>query len=271
MKTALVSGGNKGIGYFICKQLAKTGEYKVYLAARDQERGLKAVNEINNEVGNKNTEFVSLDVSKDQSVDELIKKIHAKNKSEPIDVLINNAGIASKGSGFDQEMAKNTINVNYYGVRRLTDGLLKRKLIKQDGRIVVVSSQAGVIGSKDIPKLKPLLDVDNLSFEKIDSIAEGFIDAAADPSSVKEKGWQTNTYSTSKALVNAYIRVLSKDLNNITINACCPGWCRTDMGGENAVRTSEEGAEVAVWLATAPKDQIDGTGCFYYDNHKIKF
>jgi carbonyl reductase 1 len=271
MKFALVTGGNKGIGYYITKGLAQTGKFTVFLAARDEHRGIEATKNINNDLKSDHVKFIQLDVTDIESVNSLPQRIFKETSNKPLDVLINNAGYATKGSAFNQEIARTTIGTNYEGVKRLTDNLIKNNAINnQSGRIIVVSSRAGQLGSDPATKLKPLLDIDHLTRQNVQEIADSFIRDTADPDSVESKGWLKNTYKVSKALVNAYVRLLAKEQDKLLVTACCPGWCKTDMGGQNAFRTAEEGADTPVWLATADENEIK-SGHFYGERKEIDF
>ena len=118
----LVTGGNKGIGEAICYGLAKMGSIHVLLAARQENLGLATTNAINGKYPGSTT-FYQLDVTSNESVQQLVKKLK-QDGHEKIDVLINNAGWASKGSNLDKQIAETTLSVNYYGLVRVTEALL---------------------------------------------------------------------------------------------------------------------------------------------------
>jgi len=84
-----------------------------------------------------------------------------------------------------------------------------------------------------------------------------------------ERGWPANAYRISKLGLNTFTRLLARELaaSAIRVNAVCPGWVRTDMGGRNATRTVEEGASGIVWAALA--DENGPTGGFFRDRHPI--
>jgi carbonyl reductase 1 len=266
--TFLVTGGNQGIGFEIVKSLASlSSTNRVLLASRDQQRGKEALEKLNNA---KNIEIVTLDVTSDDSVNKLVEHLQANNIV--LDVLINNAGYATKGSDVNTTMANDTLNVNYYGVKRLTSAILENKLLhEQTGRIVQVSSQAGLLKNEE--KIEEFKHVDKLTFERVDQLVKEFIQNATSADDLLKNGWPTSTYRMSKLALNAYSRLFAKKIEpqGITLNCCCPGWCVTRMGGDGATRTAEKGAEVAVWLATAPRSEINGTGNFYFNNKQINF
>jgi NAD(P)-dependent dehydrogenase (short-subunit alcohol dehydrogenase family) len=142
----------------------------------------------------------------------------------PVDVLVNNAGVCPEGTATTvaMEEVRRAFEVHVFGPLALIRGLLPGMLTRDYGRIVNVSSGWG-------------------------SFAEGLTGPFA--------------YSVSKAALDALTLnlSLSKEVKgNLKINACCPGWVRTRMGGPEALRTPEEGADTPVWLATLPTDGPTG-------------
>ena len=158
---------------------------------------------------------VLLDVTDQGSVDELTVKIG--NEQGRLDVLVNNAGI-SGGSYNDRfedseiEEIEEVLGTNFYGPWRLTQAMLPLLRASDDPRVVNVSSGAGQL---------------------------------------TEMNGGIHPYRVSKTALNALTRTLHDD-GEVKVNSMCPGWVRTDMGGENASLSVEEGADTAVWLATEP-------------------
>lgn len=269
MKTPvmLVTGANKGIGRAIAHKLAKLGNH-VILTSRNEQLGKQTLQEFQKE-GLSNLDYHPLDVTSEKSVSEL-KEWLSKNYSSGIDVLINNAGWASKGPAIDEKIARTTLETNYFGLKRVTLALLP--LIKDGGRIVNVSSSSGKLTEAYSKERKQQFLDPNLTLEELDKLANTFIQDVIDDK-LKERGWPLSTYMVSKALVNSFTRIMDRDLKkekkNITINAYNPGWCRTDMAGPKAPRTPEQGAECGVWLATAPKDEIKYSGRFFDQDCKL--
>lgn len=139
-KIAVVTGGNRGIGKEIVRQLSEK-DFKVILGSRDVEKGLKAVSEMNNEV-----EVSQLDINKKKSIIEFAER--TEEQFGQIDVLVNNAGIiGSKGMlDFDLDQMRNVIETNFWGAVTLTKHLFPLLRKSDDARIINVSSGMGDIG-----------------------------------------------------------------------------------------------------------------------------
>ncbi|HLO87309.1 MAG TPA: SDR family oxidoreductase [Nostocaceae cyanobacterium] len=231
-KVAVVTGGNRGLGLETSRQLAKQG-YQVILTSRDMQKGQDAAQNLQNE-GLKVT-FHPLDVTSAESCHNLAEFI--RQEFGKLDVLINNAGIlvdvkAGEDSIFEAKIdtIQTTLDTNLYGVLRVTQALVPLMKIQNFGRIVNVSSGMG-----------QLTDMD---------------------------GGYTG-YRLSKTGVNALTRIFASELQgtNIAVNSVCPGWVKTDMGGQQAPRTLEEGVDTIVWLATLPDKSPSGG--FYRDRQQI--
>jgi len=138
--------------------------------------------------------------------------------------------------------------------------------MRQDGRIIVVSSIAGIIGqSYSEPLQKRILDPD-VTEAKIDGLSDEFINHVI-ANTYKQNGWPASTYKVSKVLVNMYVRMLTRDYKsdprNLFFAACCPGWVRSRMGGPNASISEEEGAETPGFLATEELSDKMPNGVFW--------
>jgi NAD(P)-dependent dehydrogenase (short-subunit alcohol dehydrogenase family) len=173
---------------------------------------------------------VQLDVTDPDSVDALAVKIASEYGR--LDVLVNNAGIAggSYNDSFEESQIdeiKDVIETNLYGAWRLTQAMLPLLRASEHPRVVNVSSGAGQL---------------------------------------TEMGGGSHPYRVSKAGLNVLTRTLAAD-GDVIVNSMCPGWVRTDMGGEGADLSVEEGADTAVWLATLPDD--GPTGGFFKKREPI--
>ena len=225
-RVALVSGGNRGIGREIARQLVERG-YKVVVGSRDLAKG-EAVAE---ELGEGAT-AVQLDVTDDESVRAAVSFV--ERDFGRLDVLVNNAGVTDGWSGgaadADFDSVKEVLDTNLFGSWRLAKAALPVMRRNGYGRIVNVSSGMGQLS---------------------------------------DMGGHSPGYRVSKTGLNALTRMLTAELGNenILVNSVCPGWVRTDMGGANARRSVEQGADTPVWLATLPDD--GPTGGFFRDREPI--
>jgi NAD(P)-dependent dehydrogenase (short-subunit alcohol dehydrogenase family) len=235
---ALVTGANKGIGFETARQLAAEG-ITALLGARDKKRGLEAAEALKKE--GLDVQFLQLDVNDPASQDSAAKFI--ADKFGKLDILINNAGAlrdfgvpASKGTA---EQWRETFETNLFSLISLTQKLLP--LIKKSdaGRIVNLSS---ILGS--------------LTFNSATNSDSGPMSA-------------TTAYHASKAALNMFTVHLANELKDtpIKVNAAHPGWVKTDMGGEAAPLSVEEGAKTSIWLATLPKD--GPTGGFFHNGETL--
>jgi NAD(P)-dependent dehydrogenase (short-subunit alcohol dehydrogenase family) len=231
-KVAVVTGGNRGLGFEASRQLAKQG-YQVILTSRDAQKGETAAKKLQDE--GLNVHFYPLDVTSQESCDKLAEFI--KQEFGKVDVLINNAGISvdSQSGGNSVVNAKidtlqKTLDTNLYGALRVTQALVPLMKANNYGRIVNVSSGLGQL--------------------------------------VHMEGGYPG-YRLSKTGLNALTRMFASELqgHNILVNSVCPGWVKTDMGGEAAPRTPEQGVETIVWLATLPDGST--TGGFFRDFQPI--
>jgi NAD(P)-dependent dehydrogenase (short-subunit alcohol dehydrogenase family) len=250
-RVAVVTGANRGIGLEISRQLAKSGVH-VVLTSRDPQKGEAAALAL--KAAGLSVEHHSLDVTDGESARALGGAIRSKH--EGLDILVNNAGIAL--DGFNAEVARRTVEANFFGPLRVTDELLP--LIKKGGRIVMVSS--GVADrSRLAPRLRERFSATDLSRDELVGLMRKFVDDVAQGHHTAE-GWPSSAYCVSKiglnALTELFGRDLSSDWRGILCNAACPGWVRTGMGGSSAPRSVEAGAETPLWLAMLPEGGPQG-------------
>eukprot|EP01118_Nematostelium_gracile_P010305 TRINITY_DN3531_c0_g1_i1.p1 TRINITY_DN3531_c0_g1~~TRINITY_DN3531_c0_g1_i1.p1 ORF type:complete len:291 (-),score=61.90 TRINITY_DN3531_c0_g1_i1:11-814(-) len=242
-RVTVVTGANKGIGFGIAQRLKDETDFRIILTARDETRGKTAAEKLG-------VEFHQLDVLSEESVERFAKYIEKEHKG--LDVLINNAGWAAKGDAFDENIARDTIGTNYYGVLRVTQRLLP--LMNQGGRIVNISSSVGRPSKITNEAIRKKITDPNVSIDTISELSEKFIDDVKN-NKWQQEGWPKTTYGISKVAVTALTRSLAKQhqKDGILINACCPGWIKTDMTSQNPhAKELSEGSKIPVWLATLP-------------------
>jgi carbonyl reductase 1 len=139
--------------------------------------------------------------------------------------------------------------------------------IRDEGAIVMVSSGMGEVSALS-PELRKRFLADDLTRTTLVGLVQEFVrDVALGRHT--ERGWPSSAYRVSKAGLNALTRVLAKELapRRIKVNAVCPGWVRTDMGGSSAPRSVEQGAASIVWAGTLGPD--GPTGGFFRDGRPI--
>lgn len=222
-KVAVVTGANRGIGFEVCRQLARKG-ILVILTSRSEEKGLAACKELEKE--ELPVRFCQLDVTHAASISRLAGFV--QKEFGRCDILVNNAGVLldKKGSGdidFPSiftckiDTIRQTMETNVYGPILLCQALVPLMKKNNAGRIVNVSSGMGQLS---------------------------------------EMNGGYPGYRISKTAVNTVTRILNDELEgtNIFVNSVCPGWVKTDMGGPGATRSVPEGADTIVWLATLSDD-----------------
>ena len=203
MKNIFITGGNRGIGKGLVEIFSENN--KVFFSARDKQKAKSVIETI----GNENIDYVIMDVADERNVLNGIESL--KEKTDSIDILINNAGILIPGLKHkidavetDDELILKTFNINTVGVLRVCKAVLP--MMQPKSRIINISSGMG----------------------QLEGMATGSI-----------------AYRLSKSALNALTIVLSQELSSkdIEVNAICPGWVQTDMGGYEATLTVKESVE----------------------------
>uniref|UniRef100_U3DG16 Carbonyl reductase (NADPH) n=1 Tax=Callithrix jacchus TaxID=9483 RepID=U3DG16_CALJA len=264
IQVALVTGGNKGIGFAIVRDLCRRFSGDVVLTARNVARGQAAVQQLQAE--GLSPRFHQLDIDDLQSIRAL--RDFLRKEYGGLDVLVNNAGIAFKVADPTpfHIQAEVTMKTNFFGTRDVCTELLP--LIKPHGRVVNVSSTVSLRALKSCsPELQQKFRSETITEEELVGLMNKFVEDTK--KGVHQKaGWPNTAYGVSKIGVTVLSRIQARKLNEqrkgdkILLNACCPGWVRTDMAGPNATKSPEEGAETPVYLALLPPDAEGPHGQF---------
>lgn len=227
VRTALVTGANKGIGYEIAAGLARQG-FRVGVGARDTDRRETAVTRLRAE--GLDVFGVTLDVTDDASVAAAATQLEEQGG---LDVLVNNAaitgGMPQEPTLVSPEQLLGVLDTNVVGVVRVTNAMLPLLRRSPSPRIVNVSSGVGSLTQQT---------------------------AQAEP-----VGPLSAAYSPSKTLLNAVTIQYAKELagTDVLVNLGCPGYVATDLNGHQGHRTPEQGAAVFLELATLPDGGPTGT------------
>lgn len=225
---ALVTGANRGIGLEVVRQLAQKG-MRVYLGARDLEKGRTAAQALADE--GLSVTPCQLDVTSPSDIQQTAAQIEQAHGH--LDILINNAGILydtwQTAETADLAVVQEAFETNTLGPWRVSQAFIPLLKRSRHGRIVNVSSGAGALA---------------------------------------DMGGGTPAYSVSKTALNALTRKLAIDLKpaGILVNAVCPGWVATEMGGSGG-RPVADGAASVLWAALLPDD--GPTGGFFRDGRSI--
>jgi NAD(P)-dependent dehydrogenase (short-subunit alcohol dehydrogenase family) len=213
-RVALISGGNRGIGREIARQLAGRS-YRVVIGSRELAKGEEAAHELG-----QNVTAVQLDVTDEDSIIAAVASV--ERDLERLDVLVNNAGIVGGGWSTnavdaDLDEVRRTLETNLFGAWRLTEEAVPLMRRNGYGRIVNISSGMGQLS--DMGGHSPAYRLSKTGLN---------------------------------VLTRMLTAELGEE--NILVNSVCPGWVRTDMGTQSARVSVQEGADTPVWLATLPDD-----------------
>ena len=234
MKTVLITGANKGIGFETARQLLRLGHF-IFLGSRDLQRGKDAVQQLKDE-GLTNVELLTIDVADKESVDAAAKELSAR--VDRLDVLINNAGIAGQmpqnASAVAIENIRQVFDTNFFGVIQTTQAFIPLLKKSAEPCIVNVSSDLGSLGNHTNPDY-PFIEV------------------------------KLTAYCSSKTALNAFTVMLAYEFRDtpFRINSVSPGYTATDLNQHRGHKKVEEG--VAAVVKYALLDSSGPTGKFFGD------
>jgi NAD(P)-dependent dehydrogenase (short-subunit alcohol dehydrogenase family) len=268
MKIILVTGGNRGIGFEICKQLDVLG-HSVIMGSRDFEKGLKAAEKLSNRVVVK-----QLDVTDGKSIRSVLDFV--RTEFGHLDVLINNAGINSSSQENHRTFlskAKGALEDHIPGIRKVTSKIVPA--LKNAGII----SKPGNVKEIDLDEVQQVMETNLygawLMIQAFTPLLESsvngrIINMSSGMGEMESLAGDYAGYRVSKTALNALTIMFARELERtgISVNAMCPGWVKTDMGGPNAPLTVSQGADTAVWLAT---EKHIPTGKFFRDRTEINW
>ncbi|XP_061163368.1 carbonyl reductase [NADPH] 1-like isoform X2 [Saccostrea echinata] len=265
-KVAVVTGSNKGIGYAIVRGLCKQFKGDVFLTARNEELGQKAVKSLNDE--GLSPKFHQLDITDQVSIERFRDFI--KNTYGGLDVLVNNAGMAYKQASTAPfgEQAEVTIKTNYFGTLAVSEALFP--LLRPHARVVNVSSMASSFAiRKCSPEVQAKFLNAKITTEELTKLMNDFIQAAKNGDHEK-KGYSNSAYGMSKVGASVLSQIQHRQLSadpreDIIVNACCPGYVDTDMSSHKGPKTIDEGADTPIYLALLPEGAKSPAGDFVAD------
>jgi NAD(P)-dependent dehydrogenase (short-subunit alcohol dehydrogenase family) len=238
MKTVLITGANKGIGFETAKQLAQLG-YFIYMGARDEMQGLKAIQKLNN-MGIHNVESVVINVTDRNSVHQARQILETKTGS--LDILINNAGIGGELpqdlTSCDLSNLRKIFDTNFFGAIQTTQAFLPLLRKAAGASIINISSEVGSLAT-----LSTLEDSERNRF---------------------------HAYGCSKTALNAFTVMLANELrdSHITVNSVTPGHTATDLNQFKGTKTVEQGVAPIVKAVTMSHS---GSAKFYKEGGEARW
>lgn len=265
-RVAVITGGNRGIGYYIALQIGMSGKYQhIVLACRNTQQA-----DVNDAVKSIQAQVPShVTISSNQliigNIESHIKFVNEmKQRFGKIDCLVNNAGVYKENEPILKQV-KETLNTNFYGPVDLIERMIDLLKLGNDPRIVNVASQLGRLSQVDSPLQTQFATG---TVQEIKELVKQFEQCHNDGTLTKYR-WNSkpSSYGISKLALIAATKSLAREYHStiISINSCCPGYCKTDMTRQMGTRPPEDGSQNAVIsaiMANPPSGE-------FYSNYKI--
>ncbi|XP_061373454.1 (+)-neomenthol dehydrogenase [Gastrolobium bilobum] len=265
---AVVTGGNKGIGFALVKRLAELG-LNVVLTARDTQKGEAALEALKAQGLSSRVHFLLLDVSDPLSITAFASSFQAQFGAT-LDILVNNAGVSFNELDENSvEHAESVIRTNFYGPKLLIEALLPlfRCSTSSITRVLNLSSRLGSLNKVRNEEIRGVLAREELLEEEIEGVVRMFLRDVRN-GTWKRQGWPSywTEYAVSKLALNAYSRVLAKrysyEGSGLSVNCFCPGFTQTSMTKGKGTHTADHAASLAATLALLPPHHLP-TGKFF--------
>jgi len=270
-RVVLVTGANRGIGFYIIKKLLNEPSADstiILLGSRDLKRGQDALEQLGSP---SNIHLLQLDMSSIESINQAVNEIKEKYAGQ-LDIIINNAGILIKELTVDA--ARKTFAINYYGIKLLNEHLFP--IMRENGRIINVSSQLAAMALQETSvELQKKYTSSTLTTNELDQLVEDFV-SAIETHTLDDLGYHnkafTLIYGISKAALNTLTQIEAREwspIKNLLVLSVSPGFCATDMTehASNA-RSPEMGADSILHAIHTPQNQLENGG-FYRDGKQL--
>ncbi|XP_046751132.1 LOW QUALITY PROTEIN: carbonyl reductase [NADPH] 1-like [Diprion similis] len=265
-RVAVVTGGNKGVGFATVKGLCQRFNGIVYLTARSVARGQAAAEKLR-KIGFQ-PRFHQLDITDDSSINAF--KTYLNDTHGGLDILINNAGISFKKNATEPfpVQASETVRVNYFGLLRVSKALFP--LLRPHARVVHVSSAFGRLPLIPGNEIRARFSNSELTEEGLNQIMRDFVEATK-RNNYQASGWPDNPYMVSKVGVSALTGIQQKAFNanakeDLVVNAVHPGYVNTDLTDHMGTFTPERGSQSSLYAALLPQNTEIKGKYIWHDN-----
>jgi NAD(P)-dependent dehydrogenase (short-subunit alcohol dehydrogenase family) len=282
-RTALVTGGNKGIGKEIVRLLSsssdqddeeKSASWTIFLGSRDGERGMAAAEELSGDSNKGQIICCPLDLTDEASI-LAAKELIEKEGNGKLDVLINNAAVCFNDPTLYgkvqhtpfEEQADITVRTNFLGTLHVIQTMLPLLQKSTSPRIINIASAAGRLSILKSQHLVQAFTSKDLDVSMLQSLLIEFVQDVENGTHAS-KGWPNTCYGMSKLGIIALTKVLAREHPDIMVNSVDPGFCATDQNNNQGVIPAARGAVTPVVLATLPESEFV-SGLHFYQEQEI--